>query len=61
MHPPLARRFLRIYAYVLEAKVTVFSCLSVGVRLSFFGSYALATLVCTYVFARLVWVVMFYH
>ena len=29
---------LLTYAYMLEAKVTVFSCLSVGVRLSFFSS-----------------------
>jgi len=40
---------LRTYAYVLEAKVTVFSCLSVGVRLSFFSSYAPATVVSMYV------------
>lgn len=52
---------LRTYAYVLEAKVTVFSCLPVGVRFSFFGSYALATVVSTYVFGRFVWVVVFYE
>jgi len=40
---------LLTYAYMLEAKVTVFSCLSVGVRLSFFSSYAPATVVSMYV------------
>lgn len=38
---------LRTYAYVLEAKVTVFSCLTIGIRFSFFSSYALATVVRT--------------
>ena len=50
---------LLTYNYVLEGKVTVFSCLSVGVCFSFFGSYA-ATDVCTYVLARFLWVVVFY-
>lgn len=45
--------------YMLEAMVTVFSCLSVGVCFSFFGLYA-TTDVCTYVSARFLWVVVFY-
>lgn len=52
---------LRTYAYVLEAKVTVLSCLPVGVRFSFFASYAVAAVVSTYVFGRFLWVVVFYE
>jgi hypothetical protein len=40
---------LLTYTCLLEPKVTVFSCLSVGVRFSFSSSYTLATVVCTYV------------
>jgi hypothetical protein len=40
---------LLTYTCLLEPKVAVFSCLSVGVRFSFYNSYTLATVVCTYV------------